>query len=258
MSPPLYRKKLEYSANHLELWILPATNETATLPSSAVDRCSLYKPTKHQRKITTSCHDVSNLFKCESVSCLLRDEADGSDAAMEFLQFRSFSSPDTDNFARPMRKFFRRLYFQRLWVLQELVLSRDILVHCEKITITWTNISGKRWNEFPSFEVPLWIKDFHLFRYGNSIDSPRFLFQSSTLQSSDDRDRILGLLGMLKGLDYAGFVADYSLSLSQLFTGVAAYQLGTQIVGCFHATRDEAITTTKLYSSRQWENSLNP
>lgn len=165
---------------------------------------------ERSQQVSMMCQIYSNTSRC---LVYLGEEADGSDAAMKFLQGRNFPSPDTNKYAGAIRIFFRRLYFRRLWVIQELVLSREILVHCREITIPWRNISAKRWIDFLNFDVPLWIKDFHLFRYVIYIDLPRFLFQSFTLQAFDDRDKIFGLLRMLEGLDDARFVTDYGLSL---------------------------------------------
>lgn len=188
-----------------------------------VDSVCINQQSTNERshQVAMMCRIYSNATRC---LVYLGEEADNSDLAVEFLQFHNVASPDTTKkYAGPVSRLFQRPYFRRLWVLQELVLSRDILVHCGESTTHWANISRKVWKGFPTFNVPQWIKGFDLFRYNRVIDFPRFLHESSELQASDDRDKIFGLLGMIQELDQAGFVADYSLSVPQLYTGVAAY-----------------------------------
>ena len=84
------------------------------------------------------------------------------------------------------------------------------------------------WNvrpHFPKADVPVWVKDFELLRMNGPADFPRFLFQTSSSSTSDPRDRIFALFGLLNGVEKEGLSADYALSFEQVYTGVAAYLL---------------------------------
>ncbi|KAI1377116.1 hypothetical protein F4677DRAFT_459461, partial [Hypoxylon crocopeplum] len=103
------------------------------------------------------------------------------------------------------------------------VLSKSIVVYCGEDTIRWCQILSKPWEHYPAVYVPSWVKDFEICRYRQALDFPRWIFIMGSTAASDPRDKVFAILGLFRGLEDAGLIPDYSLSISQVYIGVAAY-----------------------------------
>lgn len=118
---------------------------------------------------------------------------------------------------------FGRRYFTRLWVLQEILLARDVLVHCGDDALSWNRLIASLKSRFPQAAAPAWVKNFVWFRANGADDFTRLLFETSQTLTSDPRDRIFALFGILWDLNREGLIADYNIPFEKIYVGVATY-----------------------------------
>jgi hypothetical protein len=52
---------------------------------------------------------------------------------------------------------FARPYFSRLWVMQEIVLAKDLEIICGRDSLLWPNLPLTA--VFPDFSAPCWFSD---------------------------------------------------------------------------------------------------
>ncbi|KAH6637352.1 heterokaryon incompatibility protein-domain-containing protein [Chaetomium tenue] len=139
----------------------------------------------------------------------------------------------------------KRQWFTRLWIIQEAILSRDLVILCGKHKISWTdlvtaarNIEARcqilGWNPSTMFiqaheiAVPLehnvlqladWRDRFH---NSTSTAPGRFtleklIYDTWVFHSGDPRDKVYGILGLADPEVRAGWVIDYSSSPEEVF-----------------------------------------
>jgi hypothetical protein len=144
---------------------------------------------------------------------------------------------------------WERDYWRRVWTLQEIVLSRDILLLCGKCTVPWEYVikvnewaSSIKHNEpRPSFIASI---DWCMFtgkprfnprpvsinqilrnmwtqgQYGSDVEHFGFspLEFGSVLEATDARDKVFALLGVMN----VGIVPDYSISVHDVYVDTAS------------------------------------
>lgn len=164
-------------------------------------------------------------------SCIvyLGEHHGDSTNVMQFFNQDSDLRQTGGDISKALTTFFKRPYFTRTWILQELVSSKNINVYCGDMATTWRQIIAIPWDVmYPTVEVPSWVQNFEITSYKQPLDFPRWIFEAGPLAASDARDKIFAILGLFDGLDSLGFIPDYSLSMTQVYTGVAAYLLQNQ------------------------------
>ncbi|KAK5656254.1 hypothetical protein OQA88_5016 [Cercophora sp. LCS_1] len=115
----------------------------------------------------------------------------------------------------------KRPYFFRSWIIQEIAVAKTVLV-----------TDGKSWRVWPIHDklertqtfLP-WIRHFDTRKYKTPGDLVQLVIDSWSSKSSDPRDKIFALLGVISGAAADGLVADYSLSTEHIYTGFAAFAL---------------------------------
>jgi hypothetical protein len=139
----------------------------------------------------------------------------------------------------------KRQWFTRLWIIQEAILSRGLVILCGKHRISWTDlVSAARniearcrvlgWNPSTMFiqiheiAVPLehnvlqladWRDRFH----NNTDTAPerftleKLIYDTWVFNSGDPRDKVYGILGLADPEVRAGWVIDYSSPLEKVF-----------------------------------------
>ncbi|KAL6915401.1 hypothetical protein FSST1_006896 [Fusarium sambucinum] len=131
-----------------------------------------------------------------------------------------------------------RRYFFRVWVLQEVALSRKALLICGGETIPWSALNldhlhtlqlitesqsmGTSKSSIPSI--------LH-FDHRIYLDPNRFvdlLDLASLCQATDARDKVFALYGLVLTAESEGLIADYNLSVNEVYTRTAVY-LGQKI-----------------------------
>lgn len=187
------------------------------------------------------------------------DDAFDSLPAMVGLPEEGDRSVDDDHRVSVMRQcssFFiglsgQRPWFSRIWILQELALaSEDPLVLCGSKSAPWSTLMSA-WDEIATrhfaeigLSAPRSIDDppsdeeaggfsrpgmkmdsLHelrtAFRKEGGLSLRQLLLMSRTSDSTDPRDRVYGLLGMLRAEDVSSgkpIVVDYQKTMSEVYT----------------------------------------
>ncbi|KAI3540904.1 hypothetical protein CABS03_02277 [Colletotrichum abscissum] len=131
-------------------------------------------------------------------------------------------------------------YFKRVWVIQEIAAAQnpwvlfgtkgdrwlDFLHQVEETkarNCSSSGNSGDRSNRL--HQLQNW---FHVLPQGKLMDLqelPRLLQATALCKATDPRDRVYALLGLFQGAKQAQLIADYSLSVDQVFSGLTACML---------------------------------
>ncbi|KAE9375893.1 HET-domain-containing protein [Stipitochalara longipes BDJ] len=183
--------------------------------------------------------------QAERVVIHLGESSDDSDSAIGWLHqiddpdFDSkspgfYQDSDDEKVIRPetqmLESLFSRPWFNRIWVLQEAILSKTAIVYCGEKTISWDAIK-----QFKQFNVSAkWIEHLpHIIgrrqitpndTIAVEYDVLKELLQARHCESTDPRDKIYALLPLLS---HAGIKPDiipnYNHSPSRVYTDVALY-----------------------------------
>lgn len=121
--------------------------------------------------------------------------------------------------------FLRRPYFSRIWVVQEIALSKNaVLVDKDEYP----------WSIFGSVKAAPPRKPLLSLAVIRQLQDPSQLMSMLRLgrdcQSSDPRDKVFALLGLIVGAGAEGLVADYSRSVADVYTWIARYLIDVQKV----------------------------
>ncbi|KAK1831032.1 heterokaryon incompatibility protein-domain-containing protein [Podospora conica] len=208
--------------------------------------------------------------EADRVAVWLGPEEDDSSSAISFLQHVSnLANTDTGEFvslveseaAKPdsghfgsVVNLFEREYWDRLWIVQEVINARSITVHCGASKISWPAVI----NSVNFFQEKIDRLDTYL-ATSNCISSRTSLLYSGilttgspeTLESlkqtvfetgdsllkvlvlsrhrlaSDPKDKVFGLLGILPARIQREFPADYAMSVREVYTGIVDYLIKT-------------------------------
>jgi hypothetical protein len=201
-------------ADHVMIWLGPPTDGALealqTLSQLGWELWSLRKD--EQQSI-----DFSSETRAHALSIRLLEDID--DAAWGLI-----------------RKLFQRPWWRRVWVIQEVVLAKEASVCCGNLAVAWTNILeviqlcsllilsknprlGNRAREI-AFTVGHFnlIDRQHLESRENDhpgltleeLLSFTLYIKPGTMQATDSRDRVFGLLPLLRDEDREAIVVDYS------------------------------------------------
>lgn len=150
-----------------------------------------------------------------------------------------------------VKALLQRPYWSRLWVAQEFLLAKDILICCGTKQVTWDRLSSWESEAQPTFSAPSVVKsrikmgdgdhlyDPILVQYQNSPDEMTFtrlqewISVSSHLQCADPRDKVYGLLSM-PGVS-AAIKVDYAKTKEELYV-----EMVTDLVGLDGSGLDDA------------------
>jgi hypothetical protein len=169
----------------------------------------------------------------------LGEEANGSDIVMDTLA--SAEGKDTESVGLEMNNSIQALltrpYFFRTWVIQEVTLAYKTTVSCGDRTITWAALERalqSGWMKARS-DVPAWMGQAQKSNLDSELTDSRLiqlLENTMSCLAGDPRDKIFGILGLVgNGAADEGIVPVYSLSVQQVYTGVAAYLLVEPFLG---------------------------
>ncbi|KAG6361118.1 hypothetical protein INS49_009342 [Diaporthe citri] len=151
-----------------------------------------------------------------------------------------------------LNKFLRRPYFFRVWIIQEIALSPNPVILCGEKVFPWSVLHND--TALQSLPDALYIG------LGKRVVSPllslgkRRLRNSAELldllrlgrhcQSTDPRDRVFALLGLVVDAAAEGLVADYRRSTPEIFTWIARYLankgIAADVLGNVNMCRDSA------------------
>ncbi|TAQ91160.1 hypothetical protein B7494_g520 [Chlorociboria aeruginascens] len=187
----------------------------------------------------------------EGVSVWLGSEADGSTLAMDLARelnvmtveevAMALRDPSRIEQFKAMIILFRRRYWWRIWVLQEVYFSRRSTVYCGKDYIPWPDLENvsdilkqEEWRlqalfyKYPSYVRTLLFggpRGLQLSRYSLTADSPsllELLLSHKSKDSTDPRDKVYALVGMSDSANTFGNI-DYSLSVRNVYAHTARH-----------------------------------
>ncbi|KAI1088261.1 heterokaryon incompatibility protein-domain-containing protein [Rostrohypoxylon terebratum] len=127
-----------------------------------------------------------------------------------------------------LRVLFHLPYFYRIWIIQELALAREVRLYhgYDRQSVCLFQARDKVQEIFktaaPGDVVPLWLQN-----YQKSLSAPEdlgnLIFDGMFINASLPQDKIFGFFGMIWSADTEGLIADYSLTVEQVYTGIATY-----------------------------------
>ncbi|KAI6359467.1 hypothetical protein MCOR25_007040 [Pyricularia grisea] len=185
---------------------------------------------------------MGDIFKCaRQIIVWLGEET--TDSRLAFSWIREIEHDQTAPFApglgankKPptyaqksaLRALLKLPWFFRIWVIQEIGLSRAAIVMCGGDSAKWTSLLAatdrhvQEHHPFVGFDSHVHVAQFDKIRRGYpKLNTLNLLQFSSRCQMSEVKDRIYGLLGLFE----PGFIpVDYSLPLERIFiqfTGAA-------------------------------------
>ncbi|KAI1745791.1 heterokaryon incompatibility protein-domain-containing protein [Xylaria scruposa] len=179
--------------------------------------------------------------KAESVVVFLGPPNEDIIKALEALTMTACLSKndqayDTDNRYVPLlrsagpsiMKLFCMRYFSRVWIIQEIAVAQRVIMVCGNTFALLHMTDLLAIPHLISQKVPEWLLRYS--RKNSSINHRaeellNLLNFTSHSSASDARDQVFAVLGLISGARINGLVPDYSLSLEQVHTGIAAYLL---------------------------------
>lgn len=144
----------------------------------------------------------------------------------------SNTAPNTvyDTVSALLRSLFKKPYWTRMWIVQEIVLAQSILLMCGNHTLKWdpvctflTKLSGHTIMETPGYSI--WTMRQSMPHTWSRKKTPLgfLLMFAAGKECSEPRDKVYGLLGLLNPPYDAELKADYSLTQEQVFEQVTVY-----------------------------------
>ncbi|CAG9983496.1 unnamed protein product [Clonostachys byssicola] len=115
-------------------------------------------------------------------------------------------------------------YFSRIWVVQELVFAAEKTVICGSTTWDW-GIFDSIARSLPDATGISWIHYCNDRKSREGLDLFQLLCSTLNCKSSDPRDRVFALLGLVVGSRAMGLTPDYSIPLADLMVGVTGHFL---------------------------------
>jgi hypothetical protein len=153
----------------------------------------------------------------------------------QFPSFKHYNTPDWVAF----QNFLKRPYFSRLWVIQEMVLSRRIIFACgektapgNQLMVVVNILLSKGLSEyllmvrvgFATVEYPRGLGGLQVMRSisacrtaGEDVPLQELLLFSRRFDATNPRDLIFGLLGVASELDDGTIPPDYEQSTEEIF-----------------------------------------
>jgi hypothetical protein len=162
---------------------------------------------------------MGDIFRrAKKVIVWLGPASENSDHAVSLIHNLKDLASEEDGSA--VKDLLARPYWSRLWIVQEVILARDILVLCGSSMTSWS-----RFEDFLKGDFLFWNSDSHpagnLIRTRLETRAP-LLFEAilrfKENECKDPRDKVYGLVGLTG--DGQQVPVDYSKSVSDIYTDV--------------------------------------
>jgi hypothetical protein len=166
----------------------------------------------------------------------LGHEAEDGSLALSYIAPGSYRLEDSHRDA--VYALCRRPYWKRLWIVQETMLAKDIILLCGQTLRTWLEFEkilsrAGYWTGVGIARLPGCVAFYRRHAYADITSDFRtfrnisnFLGAVDELECVDPRDKVFGLLGLLAKSDTAALgvlEADYSMSREDLLLGMLEY-----------------------------------
>ncbi|OTA59644.1 HET-domain-containing protein [Hypoxylon sp. EC38] len=124
-----------------------------------------------------------------------------------------------------LKHLFKRRYFFRIWVIQEIAMANGLTLYCGDKGVSWAALSAIRIPYRYLRTVP-WLLQY--VQGGSSgMVQPKGLLQlldaTSNCAASDPKDNVFAVLGLLRDGIFEGLIPDYCLSTERVYIGIASY-----------------------------------
>lgn len=149
------------------------------------------------------------------------------------LKMTSITAPDpairavrSQDLLLAARILLSRNWFERLWVRQEVALATRVAVFCGSFELEWDDFKPAM-----MLAVSLGRHDDLLSQVWSLFDPRQKIWldvrdELLSMECSDPRDRIYGLLAVIEDDQIDSLAVDYSLSTAEVYTSVAKHCLG--------------------------------
>lgn len=127
---------------------------------------------------------------------------------------------------RGLDELLSLLYFQRVWVLQEIGLAQLVTFVIGSQVVRWSASSIEKLLPLcfrSGRTVPATLRWTPARRPGEEDDLLQVVYKSRNCDATDPRDKIFALLGLVNPKYSVEFPVDYSLPVMSVFTKFAAY-----------------------------------
>ena len=185
---------------------------------------------------------MSRIYACaERVAIYLGEAAHDSDMAVDFLidndtPAESASYPRTQELMYALNSFFRRSWFTRVWVIQEVLLSQDAIAYCGQKSFPWAAIrtfhhwnTTERWLAQLPYVVSTTRKAPDEDNSDGSTSFLRILSQARHCQASNPRDKVYALLSLPGQSELCPTIEpNYSDTVTKVFTDCAVSLLDVE------------------------------
>ncbi|TVY13033.1 Heterokaryon incompatibility protein 6, OR allele [Lachnellula arida] len=140
---------------------------------------------------------------------------------------------------------FRRQYWWRIWVIQEVSCGRSTMVYCGADAIAWRQLDSvcdifrkeeAHLRDFFYNKPSFWLtlirggpRSLQLSRYSPDLDAPpllELLLSHKSKKSTDPKDKVYALVGICSSRDTFGAM-DYSRSMRDIYTHTARHIIST-------------------------------
>jgi hypothetical protein len=168
---------------------------------------------------------IPNLLRCFA-KLEERDEAgDETPNVIGTLGIVALRSRGWDAF----RDIFQRPYFRRMWIVQEVVLGSNCRVYCGSHIMQWNDMARAvfclKTDSSHHVEAHRVVQMIRILKrkLASAIDRPLLdiLRQSHSLQCTDPRDKLYGILGLPSDIHEGELVPDYGRSCQEVYIEVA-------------------------------------
>lgn len=123
-------------------------------------------------------------------------------------------------------KFFKIPYFSRIWVIQEISNAREATINIGKSKVGWSLFNEERMRAAGILEeIPRWTWTVYNRQGYLSRDVGELLLATHSSKASDPRDRVFALFGLIRDARETGLMADYALTVQEVYVGIAAFLL---------------------------------
>lgn len=171
-----------------------------------------------------------------------------------YMAMQLLSDPDKlgsdslDEYQRSSIQYLvRRPYFQRMWIVQECALATSLRLICGKDEVYISKFAKTSLEKVVAANneaIPAWLKHSRqmpeVVGQEGSSQAKKLLdlmFDTASCQCTDARDRIFALFSLLgtgahgKATSDQRLVADYDLTLEQVYIGIAAFFVDNGFLG---------------------------
>jgi hypothetical protein len=143
---------------------------------------------------------------------------------------------------KALANFVQRPWFSRIWVIQEIVMASKAIMFCGKQTTTWNAVwkmvqlirergdftyLGPSEASVSRISIMTMMKEEFKSQGTVEMYMPGVLGATQSFSSTDPRDRIFAMLGLISGPDSLGLHPDYMLSKEEVYKIIAIRSLST-------------------------------